>query len=111
MPNKPEKWRIKVWCMADSTLKYVYNFEIYYGKDPNVLGGQALARNGEGNMASNVALGLMIGLEGKGHVVVCNNYFSSIELFMELYSRNIYGMGTMRFNHVGLPSELSNLRT
>jgi hypothetical protein len=34
MPNKPEKWGIKVWCVADSTSKIVYNFEIYCGKDP-----------------------------------------------------------------------------
>jgi hypothetical protein len=53
----------------------------------------------------------MVGLEGKGHVLVCDNYFSSIGLFMELYSRVIYSTGTMCFNRVGLPSELSNLRT
>jgi hypothetical protein len=29
MPNKPEKWGVKVWCMADSTSKFVYNFKIY----------------------------------------------------------------------------------
>jgi hypothetical protein len=26
MPNKPEKWGVKVWCLADSKSKYVYNF-------------------------------------------------------------------------------------
>jgi hypothetical protein len=52
MPNKPEKWGVKVWCLADSTTKFVYNFEIYCGKDPNIPNGQAPARNGEGNMAS-----------------------------------------------------------
>ena len=110
MPNKPEKWGIKVWCVADSISKFVYNFEIYCRKDPNLPEGQARVRTGEGNMARNVVLGLMVGLEGKGHVLVCDNYFSSIGLFMELYRRDIYGTGTMRSNRVGLPSELSNLR-
>jgi hypothetical protein len=96
--------------MADSTSKFVYDFYIYCGKDPNILEGQARTRNGEGNMARNVVLGLMVGLEGKGHVLVCDNYFSSIRLFMELYGCDIYGMGTMRSIRVGLPSELSNLR-
>jgi hypothetical protein len=101
---------VNLWYLMDSTIKFVYNFEIYCRKDPNVLNGQAFARNGEGNMAGNVVLGLMVGLEGKGHVVVCANYFSSIGLFKELYSRDIYGTSTMRSIHVGLLLELSNLR-
>jgi hypothetical protein len=69
-----------------------------------------VGRNGEGNMSRNMVLGLMVGLEGKGHVLVCDNYFSSIGLFMELYNCDIYGTWTMRSNRVGLPSELLNLR-
>jgi hypothetical protein len=61
-------------------------------------------------MARNVVLGLMVGLEGKGHVLVCDNYFSSIGLFMELHHRDIYVVGTMRSNCMGLPSDLTNLR-
>jgi hypothetical protein len=111
MPNKPEKWGVKVWCLADSKSKFVYNFEIYYGKNPNGPEGQAPARVGEGNMARNVVLGLIEGLEGKGHVFVTDNYFFSIGLFMELANRDIYATGTMRSNRVGLPSDLKNLHT
>jgi hypothetical protein len=32
MPNKPQKWGLKVWCLADAVSKYVYNFAIYCGK-------------------------------------------------------------------------------
>jgi hypothetical protein len=32
-------------------------------------------------MARNVVLGLMEGLQGKGHVLVTDNYFSNIGLF------------------------------
>jgi hypothetical protein len=31
LPNKPCKWGVKVWCVADSSSKYVYNFDIYCG--------------------------------------------------------------------------------
>jgi len=31
MPKKPQKWGIKVWCLADSVSKYVFNFDIYCG--------------------------------------------------------------------------------
>jgi hypothetical protein len=98
-----------VWCLADSKSKFVYNFEIYCGKNPNGPEGQAPTRVGEGNMARNVVLGLMEGLEGKGHVLVTDNYFSSIGLFTELANRDIYATGTMRSNRVGLPSEFKNL--
>jgi hypothetical protein len=64
----------------------------------------------EGNLATNVMLNLVNGLEGRGHVVVTNNYFTSVGLFTELASREIYATGTMRSNHVGVPRPLSNLR-
>jgi hypothetical protein len=111
MPNKPKKWGVKVWCLANSKSKYVYNFEIYCGKNAIGLEGQAPAHVGEGNMARNVVLGLMEGLEGKGHVLVTDNYFSSIGLFTELANHDIYATRTMRSNRVGLPSDLRNLRT
>jgi hypothetical protein len=96
MPNKPEKWGVKVWYLADSKSKFVYNFEIYCGKNANGPKRQASARVGEGNMARNVVLGLMEGLEGKGHVLVTDNYFSSIGLFTEFASREIYAMGAIK---------------
>jgi hypothetical protein len=29
---KPEKWSIKIWYLADSITKYVYDFDVYMGK-------------------------------------------------------------------------------
>jgi hypothetical protein len=60
-------------------------------------------------MARNVVLGLIEGLEGKGHVLVTDNYFSSIALFTKLANRDFYATGTMTSNYVGLPSDLKNL--
>ena len=84
-----------MWCLADSKSKFVYNFEIYCGKNANGPEGQAPICVGEGNMASNVVLGLMEGLEGKGHVLVIDNYFSGIRLFTELANCEIYATSTM----------------
>jgi hypothetical protein len=33
MPQKPQKWGIKVWCLACSVTKFVWNFTIYCGKE------------------------------------------------------------------------------
>jgi hypothetical protein len=54
-------------------------------------------------------MGLMVGLQRKDHVLVCDNYFTSIGLLLELYSRDIYATRTMRSNRMGLPSDLTNL--
>jgi hypothetical protein len=32
MPQKPQKWDIKVWCMAYLVTKFVWNFVVYCGK-------------------------------------------------------------------------------
>jgi hypothetical protein len=84
MPNKPEKWDMKVWCLVDSKSKFVYNFEIYCGKNADGPEKQAPTHVGEGNMARNVVLSLMEGLKRNGHMLVTNNYFSNIGLFTEL---------------------------
>jgi hypothetical protein len=85
-------------------------FRNYCRKNANGLEGQAPAHVGEGNMARNLVLGLMEGLEGQGHVLITDNYFSSIGLFITLANRDIYATGTVRANRVGLPSNLKNLR-
>ena len=33
IPMKPIKWGFKVWVRADSIKGYVYDFEVYTGKD------------------------------------------------------------------------------
>jgi hypothetical protein len=110
MPKKPEKWGIKLWMLADSTSKFIYCFDIYYGKNleaevrvpgPSMQDGAAYA----------IVLKLLQGLEEKGHCVVMDNFFSSIPLFRDLASKGIYATGTIRSNHIGIPSHLRNTRT
>ena len=44
-------------------------------------------------------------------MVVTNNYFSSIGLFIELANVETYATSTIRANQVGLPFQLKNLRS
>ena len=102
MPKKLQKWGIKVWCLADSYSKYVYFFEIYCGRngeDPEV---HACVR-GKGTMVRGEVMSLLNGLYGKGHVVVTDNYFSSVGLFTQLANLETYATGTIRANQIGLP--------
>ena len=103
MPKKPKKWGIKFWVLANLVSKFIYCFEIYCGKNLEV----EVRVEGpweEGSAAYGVVMKLLMGLEEKGHCVVMDNYFCSIPLFEDLAKKGIYAMGTVRSNHIGLPS-------
>jgi hypothetical protein len=110
LPMKPKKWGIKIWCLADSITKYVYDFDVYMGKSNVATEGPTLPRGG-GNLAQGVVLKLMDGLENEGQTVVMDNYFTSIELFQKLHVRGIYAIGTIRANRIGLPEILADIST
>jgi hypothetical protein len=101
MPKKPVKWGVKVWCAADSKLKFIYDFDIYCGKSQATLESRA-SRTEEQNLAHRVVTQLTAGLDNKGHVVVMDNYFTSVGLFRDLERRGIYATGTMRSNRIGV---------
>ena len=120
MPNKPQKWGLKVWCLACSTSKYVWSYKVYCGKEislPQVEDPISLAnsnthgvRQGEPKLAHNVVMKMVDGLANFGHHVVMDNFFSSIGLFMELLSLGIYATSTVRPNRVGLPMDLKDTK-
>lgn len=110
MPKKPEKWGIKIWCLADSSSKFVYNFDVYCGKNHAVVDDEQPHR-GESNLAFEVVTKLLDGLHDVGHVVVMDNYFTSIGLFRYLLSKGIYATGTIRVNRVGLPAKMKDTKS
>jgi hypothetical protein len=63
-----------------------------------------------GNLAEEVVLKMVDGMDNKGHVVVMDNYFTSVGLFKKLLDKGIYATGTVQNNRIGLPSELSNTK-
>jgi hypothetical protein len=107
MPQKPQKWRIKIWCMACSVTKFVWNFAVYCGKTDETEKVPRIARR-EPRLAHKVVLDLAAEVQGKGHVISMDNFFTSVGLFEELASMQIYAIGTMCTNKIGLPSVLKN---
>ena len=78
MKDKPTKWGVKVWVLADSTNGYVKRFQIYTGK-------------GEGTdssigLCSRVVLDLMRGLESSGLQFKCSFASSSIGWTNEVFT-------------------------
>ena len=104
-----QKWGIKIWYLANSTSKYVYNFDIYCGRN---LDAQARVdgHRGESTVAHEVVTKLAIGLKYLGHCITMDNYFISIPLFIELVLKGIYATEIVRTNCISLPSSLKNTR-
>ena len=109
MPKKPQKWGIKIWCLTDSKSKYVYNFDIYCGRNLEDQVRMVVPCR-ESGVAHEVVMKLANGLENKGHCIAMDNYFTSIPLFKELLLKGIYATGTCRSNRIGLLSFLKNTK-
>ena len=93
MPNKPHKWGMKAWVLADSSNGYVWNWELYTGKQER--------EDGVG-LAHQVVMSLTRPLQNKGYHIYCDNFYSSPALFEELSTVGFQACGTVRSNRRGL---------
>jgi len=100
MKDKPTKWGIKVFVLADSTNGYVSRIQVYTGKN------SSLSRD-EVGLSSRVVLELLDGLEGRHPKVYMDNFYSSPALFLTLYRKGVNACGTVRPNRKYFPQELN----
>jgi hypothetical protein len=82
---------------------------VYCGKTQATLARSASTRE-EQALAHRVITQLTTGLENKEHVLVMDNYFTSIGLFRDLERRGIYATGTMRSNRIGLHPNMRKIK-
>ena len=109
-PNKPHKWGMTVWSVAEPTTGYVYGWDVYTGKthvrDPRTL-------NNDGRGAIHwITWDLLTKCQllNKGHHVYMDNYFSSPTLFEDLADANTGACGTLRKNRVGIPDAIKRAK-
>ena len=99
-PDKPVKYGIKVYMLSDSTNGYVSKFKLYTGKSqvgPSVYGA-----------TYDLVMDLLRGLFLKGYSLYCDNYYSSPQLFWDLYELGTTATGTVRVNRRGIPQGLKD---
>ena len=87
--KKFQKKGIKIRHLANSKVKLVYNFDIYYNKNLKRQVRMAVPR-GKFGVTHEVVMKLAIGLKNKSQCIATNNCFTSISLFKELLSKGIY---------------------
>ncbi|CAK1596298.1 unnamed protein product [Parnassius mnemosyne] len=97
MPMKPVKRGYKVWCKCDSSTGYLYEFDIYTGKQD---------AGTEGGLGSKVVKKLtekLLDVEEEKHVTF-DNFFCDYHLLNYLYEKRIFATGTVRRNRIELPN-------
>ena len=87
MPLKPIKRGFKVWVRADAHNGYVSQFDVYCGKSDS---GQTVV-----GLGGKVVMNLTTCLVGKHYHIYCDNFFSSVDLFIRLLEKGIYACGTL----------------
>ena len=80
MPAKPCKWGFKYHSLVDSQNHYLYNIIFDPGKKYKSL----IAPIDDQNLAFQIVLSLLEGLEGKGYTVYYDSWYSSILLIEKL---------------------------
>ena len=48
-------------------------------------------------------------VQDKNHHIYCDNYFSSVNLFLDLLEQGTYACGTLRSNRKGFPKDILNI--
>ncbi|KAK7893479.1 hypothetical protein WMY93_022631 [Mugilogobius chulae] len=95
MANKPDKFGIKFWVVAEVTTKYFLNGFPYLGKNEARPPGQRLGES--------IVLKLVEPFMDKGRNVTVDNFFTSLSLANSLLRRNTSLVGTMNAARRELP--------
>ena len=97
MPKKIVKRGLKMWVRADSVTGYISRFQVYTGKE----------NSSEKGLDRRVVKELTADLHHLNHHVYCDNFFSSFQLFSDLFSDGIYACGTIKSNRKEFPPALT----
>jgi hypothetical protein len=97
-PDKPMKYGIRAYMLCDSSNGYCSKLELYTGKSPDPPSACGLTYD--------LVIRLLQGYLGKGYHLYVDNYYSSPQLFYDLFLQSTRACGTLRVNRKGTPQVL-----
>ena len=97
--KKHKHFGIKLYKLCDST-GYTYDMDVYLDKD-----GQRTAHM---TATHTTVTNLTRRIEGYGHKLYMDSFFSSPDLFDDLAQKKIYCCGTVRLHRKGMPRDLKH---
>jgi len=95
IPKKHKRHGIKIYKLCYS-LGYTYDMSVYLGKQRQHATAQITAMHG-------MVLQVIRRVEGLGHKIFMDNYFTSPALSDDLFQRKINACGTVRHDRRGMP--------
>lgn len=95
--NKPVKWGIKLWVLADSSNGYTFDFDVYIGKKA----GHEPSENGLGY---DTVIRLVTPFLNQSYHLYFDNFYTSLKLVKDLFSIGIPSTGTAAENRKGFPA-------
>ena len=98
IPKKRKRFGIKIYKLCDS-VGYTYDMSVYLGKHRQHATAEITATHG-------TVLQVIRRVEGLGHKVFMDNYFTSPALFEDLFKRKINACGTVRHDRRGMPRDI-----
>lgn len=99
--DKPTKWGIKLWVLADSSNGYTIDFNVYIGK----AAGRKVSVNGLGY---DVVVKLIRPFLNQGYHLYIDNFYTSKVLLKYLFDHGVPCTGTIRENSRGFPANMKN---
>lgn len=102
IPNKPDKYGIKIILMCDSKTFYMLKAEVYLGKN-------STPRTQP--VADYYLQSLTSPIQGTNRNLTCDNWFTSIPSAATLLEKNITLVGTLRQNKKEIPTEMKDKST
>lgn len=99
--DKPDKYGIKPFLLCDAENGYCCQFELYVGKRDNV---------SEKGATYDLVMRLMQRYLHGGYQLYVDNFYTSPQLFMDLYCHNTGATGTLRTNRKGVPNEIKSAK-
>ena len=100
-PDKPVKYGLKAYVLCDADNAYCLKFKLYTGK-------QSVAPS-ENGATYDLVMDLMRNHFDKGHVLYCDNYYTSPRLFMDLWMLGTGATGTVRQCRKGIPTAIKQI--
>jgi len=99
--DKPTRWGIKLWVLADSSNGYPVDFDVYIGKVEK----QNVSAKGLGY---DVVMKLMDSYFHQGYHLYVDNFYTSVTLFKDVFARGVRATGTIRDTRRDFPENLKN---
>ena len=111
-PMKPNCFHIKLFQISEATSGYIIGFHIYTGKNGSCVSMLSHLLDPEYTKTTKIVLGLLEStkLLDKGHHIYMDNYYTTPELFSELFYHETYACGTVRQNRKGLPTSVKQAK-